>query len=99
MHSLRYGMQYDPMTTQPQDQARILVEHLGGVPPVASLFGIRKPSLFGWFARGVPPARLQTLRAWARLPDAEFLPERTITPKRVREALKAAQLDERKRRK
>jgi DNA-binding transcriptional regulator YdaS (Cro superfamily) len=71
-----------------------LISNLGGQSASARLFGIKQPSISGWLKHGIPSARLQTLHAWARLPDAARLPEPTITPKRVRAALRAANMAE-----
>lgn len=86
------------MSADTPTPTQTLVKELGGLTAAARLFEIRTPSVTDWLKRGIPAARLQTLRAWARLPDSERLPEPTITPKRVRAALRAANLAEPRRR-
>jgi hypothetical protein len=70
----------------------IFIAHLGGLAVVAGLFGIRVPSVQAWKAAGIPPARLQTLQAWARLP-ARWRMAGRLTSRDIADALKAAGLD------
>lgn len=73
------------MNTHPAEN---VLRELGGLTAVARLFEVRVPSVSGW-KRGIPPARLQTLRAWAQLPAGARLPNSSeVTPERVRRALR-----------
>jgi hypothetical protein len=72
------------MNTHPAEN---VLRELGGLTAVARLFEVRVPSVCGW-KRGIPPARLQTLRAWAQLPAGARLPNSELTPERVRLALR-----------